>query len=164
MKRTRKWAFVAQEAGRLADLGLAPTDIARRLDVEVSTVTRWMKAGKLRDTRKAAKAGLTPSVNVSTKPSDWASTVRKQYALDATDDQLVTLAEAALGKALDAEQPVSVQLQAMQAFRGLVKDLSLVAKQADQGAGSGGSQPVGPRRTLPVRPAGDPRAILSAVK
>lgn len=163
MKRTRKWAFVAQEAQRLADLGLAPVDIAARLNVRRQTVQRWMSAGKMRDTRRHAKAGRTPSVNISTKPSAWASTVRKEYALDVTDDQLVTLAESALGKALDPLQGVSNQLQAMRTFQGLVKQLALVARQADQEAPP--SQPSRPaRRTLPTRAAGDPRALLTAVK
>lgn len=163
MKRTRKWAFVAQEAKRLADLGLAPLDIATRLNVRRSTVQRWMAAGKLNDTRKAARAGRTPTVNTITKPSEWAAAVRRDYALDATDDQLVTLGEAALGKALDKDQSVSVQLQAMRTFQGLVKQLALVARVADVLADAKPeSAPV--RRQLPPRSAGDPRAFLSAVK
>lgn len=163
MKRTRKWAFVAQEAKRLADLGLAPLDIATRLNVKRSTVQRWMAAGKLNDTRRDARAGRTPTTNIVTKPSEWAAAVRRDYALDATDDQLVTLAEAALGKALDALQSVSTQLQAMRTFQGLVKQLSLVARGADQ-AGKPEAPATPVRRQLPARSGVDPRAILTAVK
>lgn len=162
MKRTRKWAFVAQEAGRLAALGLAPIDIASRLNVQRSTVQRWMAAGKVADTRQNAKQGRTPSVNQHTKPSQWAEAVRRDYSLDATDDQLVTLAEAALGKALDQLQPASVQLQAMRTFQGMVKQLALVARSADQTV-SKPETPPPTRRVLPVR-TGDPRDFLSVVR
>ncbi len=162
MKRTRKWKFVEQEAKRLADLGLAPVDIASRLNVQRQTVQRWMAAGKLADTRRDAKAGRTPSVNVSTKPSDWAATVRREYALDATDDQLVVLAEQALGRALDPLESTSNRLAASRTFQGLVKQLALVARQAD--APSRADAPVTPvRRVLPPRPVGDPRHVLSMV-
>lgn len=158
MKRTRKWAFVAQEAKRLADLGLAPVDIAKRLNVKRSTVQRWMASGKVTDTRRAAKAGRAPTVNISTKPSEWAATVRRDYSLDATDDQLVTLAESALGKALDPEQTVPTRLQAMRTFQGLVKQLALVARLADQVPDKSPESRV--KRPMPARPAGDPRAVL----
>lgn len=160
MKRTRKWAFVAQEAKRLADLGLAPVDIASRLNVKRSTVQRWMAAGKLNDTRRDARAGRTPTTNIVTKPSEWAAAVRRDYSLDATDDQLVTLAESALGKALDPQQSVSNQLQASRTFQGLVKQLSLVARTADQVEKP--EVPAAPaRRQLPARTAVDPRTVLT---
>lgn len=162
MKRTRKWAFVAQEARRLADMGLAPVDIAARLNVQRSTVQRWMASGKLPDTRRDARAGRTPSVNVNTKPADWAASVRREYQLDATDDQLVTLAEAALGKALDPMESTSNRMSASRTFQGLVKQLALVARAADKpnAADEKPEQPTRPARVLPHRPAFDPRSVL----
>lgn len=163
MKRTRKWAFVEQEAKRLADLGLAPVDIARRLNVQRQTVQRWMAAGKLADTRRDAKAGRTPAINVNTKPSEWAATVRREYALDATDDQLVTLAEAALGRALDPMESTSNRLAASRTYQGLVKQLALVARQADKpSAPETPAAPTRPARVLPMRSGGDPRALLQS--
>lgn len=163
MKRTRKWAFVAQEASRLAELGLAPLDIASRLGVKRSTVQRWMAAGKLTDTRQNAREGRTPSVNVSTKPSAWAATVRREYALDATDDQLVTQAEVALGMSLDPLQSSTTRLTAMRTFQGLVKQLALVARGADQAPSETPSKaPIAAR--VVHRPTTDPRGILTAAK
>jgi hypothetical protein len=164
VRRTRKWAFVAQEATRLAGLGLTPVEIADRLEVKRSTVQRWMASGKLVDTRRGAKQGRVPPVTKLTKPSEWAATVRKDYALDATDEQLVTLAETALGKALDALQAPMVQLAAMRAFQGIVKQLALVARHADASPKPEDSR----RRAAVVRTAQrsgvDPRQILTAVK
>jgi hypothetical protein len=128
VRRTRKWAFVAQEATRLAGLGLSPLDIARRIEVKRSTVQRWMAAGKITDTRQGANRTRVPVVTVLTKPSEWAMTVRKDFSLDATDEQIVTLAESALGQALDPLNPVAVRLSAMRTFQGLVKQLALVAR------------------------------------
>lgn len=167
MKRTRKWAFVAQEAKRLAELGLTPPEIAERLGVKRSSVNRWMAAGKLTDTRRGAgtRAPRTVHVTKLVKPSEWAFAVRRDFALDATDEQLVTLAETALGKALDPQLPPVVQLQAMRTFQGLVKQLALIARLADRpGAGKDTSDgPAVPPRVV-HRPAGDPRVLLMAVK
>jgi hypothetical protein len=134
VKRTRKWAFVAQEARRLADLGLTPQEIAKRLGegVNRSTVQRWMAAGKIRDNRRGAKGEKLASFTLLRKPSEWATDVRKEYALDSTDDQLVTLAESALGISLDVDQPKPVRLNAMRTYQGLVKQLSLITRAADK--------------------------------
>lgn len=47
MRRTRKWAGLQSEAQRLAGQHWAPRQIAARLGVNKSTVTRWIQAGKL---------------------------------------------------------------------------------------------------------------------
>jgi hypothetical protein len=162
MKRTRKWAFVAQEAVRLADLGLTPLDIASRLSVKRSTVQRWMAAGKLRDTRRGAKGEQMSSFTKLAKPSEWATVVRKEYALDATDEQLVTLAESALRVSLDPLQPMPVRLSAMGRYQAIVKQLSLVARAADVPG-----TPEAPKRevrAVRARPSVDPRNVLKAVK
>lgn len=161
MRRTRKWSFVAQEATRLAGLGLSPVEIADRLEVKRSTVQRWMAAGKIADTRRGAKR-TGPLVVKLIKASEWAVTVRKDYALDATDEQLVTLAETALGKALDPLLPVPVQLQATRTFQGLVKQLALVARDADVVSPRPDAAP--PARTVRPFVGGDPRGILMGVK
>jgi len=163
VKRTRKWAFVAQEAVRLADLGLAPVDIAKRLDVKRSTVQRWMAAGKLRDTRRGTKLSRLSSFTKIAKPSEWATAVRKDYALDATDDQLVTLAESALGTSLDPLQPMSVRLSAMARYQALVKQLALVARAAEAPGAPEAPKRDAPR-TIRSRPTIDPRNLLTAVK
>src|SRR5262249_32556706 len=132
VKRTRKWSFVAQEAIRLAELQLTPIEIARRLDVDRATVQRWMAAGKLVDTRRGgARPGSIPKATPSVKPADWAATVRKDYALDATDDQLVTLAESMLGMSQDPLRTDMVRIAAANRFAALVKQLALVARAAD---------------------------------
>ena len=163
VKRTRKWAFVAQEAIRLAEVGLTPLEIANRIGVKRSTVQRWMAAGKITDTRRGGTGRSGQKVTKLTKPSEWSATVRKDFALDATDDQLVTLAETALGLALDPLRPEPVRLGAMTRFQALVKQLALVARAADVPAVPD-APPSRPSRQMPRRQAGDPRALLSMVK
>lgn len=153
MKRTRKWAYVAQEARRLADLGLSPSEIAGRLEVNPSSVQRWMAAGKLRDTRVTAPD--RPAVPVASPSSDvgaeaWATAVRAAYALDPTDAQLVELATSALAVAKDMQEAASVRLVAMGRFQGLVKQLALVARAPVTEAPA-------PPSPDPVRPASSPR-------
>ena len=45
MKRTRKWSFVAQEATRLADIGVSALEIARRLGVKLPHLCYTPKPG-----------------------------------------------------------------------------------------------------------------------
>ena len=154
MRRTRKWAYVAQEARRLADLGLSAPEIAKRLEVNRSTVHRWMAAGKLADTRRTAPD--QPMVDVSSTAVDgsadaWAAAVRAAYALDPTDEQLVELATAALTVAKDAGEPASVRLAAAGRFQGLVKQLALVARTV-------GTEEPATTMPEPPRPARTPRA------
>lgn len=161
MKRTRKWAYVAQEATRLADLGLSPLEIATRLDVRRSTVQRWMAAGKVTDTRRSARrARGVPAVPSS---AVWAAAVRSTYALDASDEELVTLGAAALRIAHDELEKPAVRLNAMGRFVVIVKQLALtpVADAVPEPA------PMPEKPTPPPiirRPGADPRTFLQAVK
>jgi hypothetical protein len=165
VRRTRKWAFVAQEAKRLADLGLLPAEIARRLGegVNRSTVQRWMAAGKIRDTRQGSKGAQLASFTTETKPDEWAMTVRKEFALDATDEQLVGGGAAMLVVANDPLQPMSVRIAARREFRATAKQLALVARAADAPAAP--VRPTDAARQVPARRSGvDPRNVLMAVK
>jgi hypothetical protein len=126
MNRTRKWKYMAQEAGRLVEIGLSQSAIADRLGVRQSTVSRWMATGKL------VKSGRTPpSAPPVMPPLDWAATVRSMYALDASDDELVNLAVAALEVAKDGAQPPMIRLAAAGRFQALVKQLALVARREE---------------------------------
>jgi hypothetical protein len=125
VKRTRKWAFVEQEAKRLAGLGLTPLQIAKRIGVNKSTVTRWVASGKL-DMKATIRLSGTGQ-----NPAQWASTVRKDYALDATDEQLVTIAESALAMTLDPSLAAHVRMNAAGRFQAIVRQLSLVTRAAD---------------------------------
>lgn len=162
MRRTRKWAYVEQEAKRLAALQLSPREIAERLQVWKSTVTRWIAAGKLTlppDDRAAQRAVVTAQSQRQT-PEAWAALVRQDYALDATDDQLVTMAEATLGEANDLTLTVTARNQSRARFQALVKQLALVARAE----ASVPPVPATLKPTLRVirRPAGDPRRALMA--
>jgi len=128
MRRTRKWGFVAQEAARLAALGLSPLDISKRLEVNKSTVTRWMATGKLKRTRGQAAIPPTVDAPIGRTPSEWSKSVRAEYSLDHTDDQLVTLAETALELSLNNTVAPHVRMNAAGRFQALVRQLALVAR------------------------------------
>lgn len=75
MQRTRKWKFVAEEARHLAGLRLSVGEIARKLDIDASTVRRWVKAGRLpgakvrrRRSARAAKRRATSHAPVAGEP------------------------------------------------------------------------------------------------
>jgi IS30 family transposase len=147
----------------LAGLGLSPLEIAKQLGVNKSTVTRWMKAGKLsRAPVKRPQVAFRPGQT----PAEWAKAVRESYDLDPTDDQLVTLAESALRVSLDPLVAAQVQLAAAGRFQALVRQLALIAKSV-QAALDADAQPTAPKppaRQVRPRSGVDPRNVLMAVK
>lgn len=200
LRKTRKWGFVEQEARRLADLGMTPLDIAKRLGLNRSTVQRWMHAGKLNDTIDKSKTPATaavehdllasatdvvaqppkkkrgrprkdqpPQIRAPLTPDEWATEIRATYDLDATDDQLVTMAQVQLTMSLNPLVAAQVQLQAQAAFRASVKQLALTARipkgeermqpLAKTGTDSGRQQNPAVQR----RSSADPRAFLMVV-
>lgn len=126
IRKTRKWSFVAQEAQRLAGLGLSPAEIADRLEVNKSTVTRWIAAGKL---KVPAKVVSMAPVVARMAPAEWAKAVRDEYALSPTDEQLVTLGEAALSLSRDMTAKASVQLNAGARFLAIAKHLDVLPRK-----------------------------------
>src|SRR5262245_18307945 len=124
LRRTRKWAFVGQEATRLAALGLAPKAIAARLGVSWSTVSRWIAAGKLAVGRPRHVLTFTsPAPSALQSPSEWARSVREEFQFDATDDQLVAVAEVALTISRDPQSPAPVRMTAMGRFQAIARQL-----------------------------------------
>jgi hypothetical protein len=120
--RSRKWTHLAQEATRLAGLGLARKTIAERIGVDQSTITRWIKAGKV------PMVGTSRVVVKPVPAASWADSIRQTYALDATDEELVRLGVAALDLARNPKEKPYLQLNAMGRFQAIVKQLRLVAR------------------------------------
>jgi len=171
-RRTRRWSQVQGEAKRLASIGCTPKEIAEQLDVDKSTVTRWIAKKKL--TLSSNVVDMPPASTMK-KPAEWAKAIRDEYALDETDDQLVTMAEAAAAIANDSSAKRSERLNAMRTFRGIVGQLRLVARSAAASATEEQQQPVAVKATPapppkaknpPVRRRStvDPRTHLRAVK
>jgi hypothetical protein len=160
MKRTRKWAFIGQEAQRLAALGMSDSDIGRKLDVRQSTVSRWRQSGKL-----TKPAGARPKRRADTAgpkaPGQWAASVRGDYALDATDEQLVTLGEQALALAYNMAETPATRVNAMGRFQSIVKQLALGL--SDRKAAPAETPAAERPRSKPVRTGVDPRGLLQAV-
>lgn len=159
---------MAQEAGRLAELGLSPLEIATRLGVNKSTVTRWMAAGKLSRTSgvRPHQADTPPELlRPDVTPREWSEAVRREYDLNATDAQLVTLAEAALSVSLSLTVSPQVRMTASGRFQSLVRQLALVARGAEKtpDVPQKPQAPVVAPRAL-RKPGLDPRMHLMAVK
>lgn len=170
IRRTRKWKFYEQEAQRLANLGLSPADIAVRLEVNKSSVTRWIAAGKLKVPDKVVS--IMPVI-ARLAPAEWAKAVRDEFALSATDEQLVTLGEAALLLSRDATAKASVQLNAGARFLAIAKHLDVLprkdaGKQLEQPKAVNETPPAPERKTNPPvrrRTKVDPRdAFMRIVK
>lgn len=166
MRRTRKWGFVRQEAIRLAGLRLSSLEIAKRLGVTKATVNRWKAEGKLPAPSTRRRQPGTTTGRRPLSPAGWAAAVRREYALDATDGQLVNLAQIALEISRNPKEPHRVRMAATGRFQSIVKQLALVARDEDKAAGD----PVPDAVETPTRnPAvarksgGDPRGILMAV-
>ena len=163
MQRTKKWTFVAQEAQRLASLGLTAAEIAQKVGVHRATVGRWIEGGLLAVEQPAHRS--VPAVQASQSPREWAAAVRANYQLDATDEQLMTLAEAALEVSLSRSASAAVRMNATRTYQGLVRQLNLVARVAAQEVEQPAAEPQRRQHTPVSRPSGpDPRTLLMAVK
>lgn len=170
MKRTRKWSYVAQEAGRLAGLGVSAAEIARRLEVNESSVSRWIKAGKLTISRqrRTAQGESDPDPlgeiaksdpHPIQSPEQWAAEVRQTFALDPTDDQLVTAARLQLETMHDGNATNADRRAASTEFRAIVKQLALIGRGK---ASETPAEPEAPKRgPLQIVRRKDPRALLA---
>lgn len=154
--RSRKWIFVGQEAQRLMSLGMRPAEIARKLDVEQSTVSRWIASGKL--VKGRAKQARRRTAGVPS-PADWAADVRREYQLSITDEQLVELGVRALTLASDLTQPAPIRLLASARFQSLAKQLQLgLSERPAEDVPADQSRR--PKRPVTPRTGGDPRRLL----
>ncbi len=119
----RTWRFQSLRGEATAVMASAPSyrAAAKALGVNLSTVVRWRQQGKVPAPggRRGAAAGPPPS------PEGWAASVRSAYDLNATELELVGLAEAALALARDAQQPPAIRLNASSRYQSLVRQLDL---------------------------------------
>jgi hypothetical protein len=92
---------------------------AAALGVDKSTVFRWVKAGQV------PAPGGKHHVTVPPVPEGWASAIRGAYDLDATETELVRMAETALALAGDLSLKPTDRLAAMARFQRLVVQLDL---------------------------------------
>lgn len=153
----------------MASIGCTPKEIADKLGLNKSTVTRWIQAGKLERGKRTSAPPATETPHVAQTPAEWAKSVRENYKLDDTDEQLVKLAEVALALSLNPKTGASVRMTAAGRFQGIVRQLSLPARSSEE------QQPVTPPvqtpapvapKKRPMRRTGgiDPRNVLMAVK
>jgi len=163
MKRNYKFKALG-DVQAVMNAALTQTEAAKRLGVNLSTIWRWIKAGKVTPPRHwhtasaAGSAGEAAALLPGQSPDEWASSVRAGRELSATDHRLVDLATEALIVALDKKTHSSTRLQAMGRFQLLVRQLRLEAGPvADQ-------VPTPTRAPAPRRTGTDPRALLMAVK
>jgi hypothetical protein len=113
---------------------------AQRLGADRRSLSRWVREGKIpplacrRRPRLAVAppapdlggAGLEPpKPQVPLTPEQWAQDIRRRYDLDVTEQQLVTLAAAALALALDPSTTPATALAAAGRYQQLVRQLNL---------------------------------------
>lgn len=161
MKRTRKLNFVRQDAERLAALNMSPAEIAKELDVNKSTVTRWFASGKLKKPEPNALFSPAPARQ---SPADWAKSMREEFLLSSTDEQLVTLGEQALSLSRDVTVSSVVQLSASASFRAIAKQLAIATSRTAAKVPEQPKKAVNeaPARVLKMarRPVRDPRMTI----
>jgi hypothetical protein len=162
MKRTRKWQFIGQEAQRLFGLGMSLSEIGRQLDVRQSTFSRWVQSGKLTKPKASSRSLVNPGKGPKA-PAEWAKSVRGDYSLDATDEQLVTTGQQALEIAYNMAESPTLRLVAMGRFQSIVKQLALGLSDRKLASTTDETERPAPR-VLPPRTGTDPRNILQAVK
>jgi len=83
-----------------------------------------MDAGRLTDTRDPRESDAPVPVVPALEAPAWAAAIRAAYPLDATDAQLVDLADLALTITHNAAEAPSVRLAAAGRFQSLVKQLA----------------------------------------
>jgi hypothetical protein len=122
-KRSHKLKALGNVEGVIAGAATL-REAARRLNVDRSTIHRWLRAGKI---SRHARPAL-PIVAVPTEtPDAWAQRVRDNYDLSGTEEQLLRLAVRALILAQGTKAAPAVQLAAAGRFQALVRQLNLEA-------------------------------------
>lgn len=158
--------FLEQEARRLYALKLSERAIAKKLDVAKSTVTRWKKAGKLGagPTAVRTKPVVLSPPDPRQSPAEWARSIRAEYKLDSTDEQLVTGAETMLSQSRDMTLTAAEQRRAFAEFRAIVRQLNLPGRHepAAQVPEPVAPEPVAKPRLVPP-PVADPRRARQVV-
>jgi len=171
-RKTRAWKYVAQEAKRLAALKCTPAEIAATIGVDKSTVTRWIAKGMLDVASNVVD--VSTIVRPKKSPAEWADSIRTEFDLSDTDDQLVTLGESALMISQDANAKRSERLNASRTFLSIETKLalstrrepSLQEQQDDQKAvASAAAATKAASKNPPVvrRSTADPRAAFMRV-
>jgi hypothetical protein len=141
-KRTWKLRTRPDAAAVIAESG-SLREAARRLGMNVSTLSRAVKAGRLPAPTRGSgpirrPAALAPVAPVA--PPDEAAPPRTfqewalaTFELTEAERALVAMAQAARDLAHDPAQPATTQLSAMAQFRACLKDLRLPTEDAQYG-------------------------------
>ena len=160
MKRTHKLPALG-DVQTVVDAAPDLHRAAQRLGINRSTLTRWIQQGKVK------RPGSLPSVGTVTVPEraeGWKAGVLAEHILTDTERTLVDVADAALRLARDQETPAFTKLSAMGRFAAIVKQLNLDVKRIDAEKKPQAFTAPTVANGRPRRMAGDPRAVLMAVK
>jgi transposase-like protein len=136
--RPRKFQRTVAAVERVAS-AKSISEAARDLDVDRSTIHRWIKDGKVKPPRArrrlAGNGGSTLNTGVESpiSPADWAGAVRGTYDLSESEQELVNLGMVALGMAKDVALKPEIRLAAAARFAALLRQLDLET-EVDVGA------------------------------
>lgn len=104
------------------------TEAAKRLDVDRSTVHRWLKAGVIppftRPARRARRAASNARASART-PDAWARRIRRLYELSETELQLVDLGRRMLALMRDKSLRPEQQAAVAGRFQAIARQLDL---------------------------------------
>jgi Helix-turn-helix domain len=135
-KATWKLGLMVAEARDVMASASSMSEAARRLHVDRATIKRWVRSGQIpalacrRGPPLASAAVVAPLVPDENRrepvtPEQWAEDIRRRYALDATEEQLLKLATAALTLALDPSATPTTALAAAGRYQQLIRQLNL---------------------------------------
>jgi hypothetical protein len=147
-KATWRFRTLGPEAKRVVAAAPSLAAAARQLDLDVTTLHRWFREGKLTrptNRRRRPHRAAAPSGPGGDRPA-WRAAVGASHILTATEMELASLAERALTMARDPSLKPETQLQAMGRYQQLIKQLDLEAESDDGETATTGPRPPWPRR------------------
>jgi excisionase family DNA binding protein len=135
-KRTHKLKALGDVASVIRDAGSIRA-AATRLGVDVSTVHRWIAAGKAPALR-SRRPPRVPRVDAGRSraersPEAWARWVRRKFELDDTELQLLGMTVRAMRLERDPLVPVAVRLAASGRVQRLLEQLNLPKEMTEDG-------------------------------
>lgn len=114
------------------------SEAARRLGVSQGSVSRWLKAGKLRQASAGADKTAAPALPLEESGSKWAQRMRSLYIFSAAELPLLDVAAMALDAAHDQALDMNTRLQAAAKFCAVHKQINF--PREDDGANTTYSQ------------------------
>jgi hypothetical protein len=129
-KATWRFRTLGTEAKRVVAAAPSLAAAARQLDVDVTTLHRWFREGKLTRPTPRPRRPLPPvpvAAPGALSPASWATAIRNTYELTVTESVLLDCAVDALHMARDTTLKPADRLSASGRFGRLIQQLNFEA-------------------------------------